>query len=1023
MAKLRVHELAKEFGMASKEMETRIKEMGFPIKNYMSTLEDYEVQEIRRKLQEESQKEKQEKEVQVKKPVKRRHKVVRIKKVRIKKKAAEAVEPSGESALSPSPDTKEQATESVTPVQSERPEEQDATAAPAATANAPIESAADEVKAPEGEESVPAPGSESESTGETDKAVAEDVSEEPPEEAPSVKAEDVKLKSAEKKETAEDTETAGPMPEESEDKAQGQKKESVSVEANQEGPSDKKSHVQVEEAKERQAKEKAPERPPEKPKDEKGAEPKEKAGPAKKSETKLDAKKEAKTKKKKAPKQFVKIVDRVKIDLSKTAKPARPSKPERPRKGAPSRPQPSEGATTGPVPDVGGGMHKKGRKKGKRVVQGSELGGGKRQKNVKQRWGKHKSIDRILAEEEGLIKGKKGGKGKQQAQPVGTAPIKAEKRKFAIYETIQPVEMAKKMGVKVGDIIMKLMALGVMVTANQSIDYETAALIADEFGYEIEKKAVAEDLVQMEEERETGEEEPRPPVITVMGHVDHGKTSLLDAIRRADVAAGEAGGITQHIGAYRVKLNSGNEVVFLDTPGHEAFTSMRARGASITDIVVLVVAADDGVMAQTREAIDHARAADVPIIVAVNKIDKPGAEPDRVKRELAEAGLVPEDWGGDTIFVNVSAKEGTGIDELLDMMVLQAEVLELKADPKRRARGHVIESRLDKGRGPVATLLVEEGTLKVGQAMVAGLYHGKVRAMMNDRGEKIKEAGPATPVEVQGLSGVPDPGSEFVVLEDEKKAREVAEYRQLKSREAELVKGAGVSLENMFRKMEEDKLKVLNIVLKADVQGSLEALTDSLKKLATDKIRIEIVRGGIGAITESDVLLATASKAIVLGFNVKPVPQAKALAEQEGIEIRFYDVIYHAIDEIKAAMVGMLEPVYREVDLGRAEVRETFHISRVGTIAGCKVIEGVIRRNAEARLLRDNVVVYKGKIASLKRFKDDAREVQAGYECGIGFDKFNDIKVGDVIQAYEMEEVAPDLGTSVSDKQDSDEEK
>ncbi len=999
MAKIRVHELAKEFGIASKEMEARIKDMGFPIKNYMSTLEDYEVQEIRRRLRAASEK-KEEKEAPPKKVVRRRHKVVRIKKVVRLKKTEPQETPAAEEVEKP------QAPEAL------KPEVQPEEAAPAETQ---IEAKLEEKEKEGPEVSAPTPAAEKPAPEEPETEIPEaELQKSPPEPEAEAATEETAPEKVETKEEAEE-------------KKEHLTEEAVAAEAaEQPSPAAEETaekavpeELKTEEQKAEEAQPAAEAETAEKPSEARLKKPEEKTEEKPKPKAAKEEKKTEAEAKKKPPKQYVKIVDRVKIDLSKTAKPVRPtrpSRPERPRKGA-AGPRPGGGAgpSTGPAPEAAAGMPKKGRKKGKRVVQGSELGGGKRHKNVKQRWGKHKSIDRILAEEEGLIKGKKGGK-KQHVQPQGTAPIKAEKRKFAIYETIQPVEMAKKMGVKVGDIIMKLMTLGVMVTANQSIDYETAALIADEFGYEIEKKAVAEDLVQMEEEKATGKGEPRPPVITVMGHVDHGKTSLLDAIRRADVAAGEAGGITQHIGAYRVKLASGNDVVFLDTPGHEAFTSMRARGASITDIVILVVAADDGVMAQTREAIDHSKAAGVPIIVAVNKIDKPGAEPDRVKRELAEIGLVPEDWGGDTIFVNVSAKQGTGIDELLDMMVLQAEVLELKADPNRRARGHVIESRLDKGRGPVATLLVEEGTLRVGEAMVAGLYHGKVRAMINDHGEQIKEAGPATPVEIQGLSGVPEPGSEFTVLEDEKKAREVAEYRQRKSREAELVKGAGVSLENMFQKMEQDKLKVFNIVLKADVQGSLEAVTDSLKKLATDKIRLEVVRGGIGAITESDVLLAAASNAIILGFNVKPVPKAKALAEQEGVEIRFYDVIYHAIDEIKAAMVGMLEPVYREVDLGRAEVRETFHITKVGTIAGCKVIDGVIKRNAEARLLRDNVVVHKGRIASLKRFKDDAKEVQAGYECGIGFEKFNDIKVGDVIEAYEMEEMAPDLGVSIADQ-------
>ncbi|MCD4754561.1 MAG: translation initiation factor IF-2, partial [Deltaproteobacteria bacterium] len=505
----------------------------------------------------------------------------------------------------------------------------------------------------------------------------------------------------------------------------------------------------------------------------------------------------------------------------------------------------------------------------------------------------------------------------------------------------------------------------------------------------------------------------RPPVITIMGHVDHGKTSLLDAIRKADVASKEAGGITQHIGAYHVTLPAGQEVVFLDTPGHEAFTAMRSRGAKVTDIVILLVAADDGVMAQTREAIDHARAAKVPIIVAINKIDKPGANPEKVKGELAEQGLIPEDWGGETICINISAKEKTGIEELLEMMALQAEVMELKADPNRPARGHVIEAKLDKGRGPVATLLISEGTLHIGDALVCGMHSGRVRAMFDDKGERIKTAGPSMPVEIQGLSGVPEAGNEFTVLSDDKRAREVAEYRHRKIREAELFKGSKVSLENVFEKLREEELKELNIVLKTDVQGSVEALLEALRKLSTQEIKVNFVRSGIGAITESDVLLASASDAIIIGFNVKPSPQAKALAEREHVDIRFYDVIYHAIEEIKSAMVGLLEPVYEEKTLGRAEVRDVFHIAKVGTVAGSYVLDGLIQRNVQARLLRDNVVAYNGKIASLRRFKEDVKEVQAGYECGIGFERFNDVKTGDIIEAYVMEEKTPVLGEPI----------
>ncbi len=672
---------------------------------------------------------------------------------------------------------------------------------------------------------------------------------------------------------------------------------------------------------------------------------------------------------------------------------------------------------------------KKQKKKAKRVVdfvEASKKKATKAKKKAKQKLRLNdlvaeaeeikKEVEQATKAEESFIepdskgkKDKKEAKQEDKQQKPSTLPPKASKRKIHIYETIQVGELAQRMGVKVSDVIKKLMELGIMATANQSIDYEAAVLVAADFGYEVEKRAVAEDLLDMVENIEGGEPQPRPPVVTVMGHVDHGKTSLLDAIRKADVASKEAGGITQHIGAYTVTLPSGKEVVFLDTPGHEAFTAMRARGAKVTDIVILVVAADDGVMAQTKEAIDHARAAGVPIIVAINKIDKPEANPERVKRELAELGLIPEEWGGETIFCEISAKKKIGIEDLLEMLALQAEVLELKADPKRPAKGNVIEAKLDKGRGPVATVLIKEGTLHVGDALVCGLHYGKVRAMINDRGKRIKEAGPSMPVEIQGLSGVPNAGDEFVVLPDEKKAREVAEYRQRKEREAALAKSAKISLDSIFEKMQESDLKELNIVLKTDVQGSLEALKEALEKLSTKDIKVRIVRGGIGAISESDILLASASNAIVIGFNVRPTPQAKSVAEKEHVDVRFYNVIYQAIDDVKNAMVGLLEPVYEEEILGKAEVRQTFRVPKVGTVAGCFVLEGVIKRNAEARLLRDNVVIYTGRIASLRRFKDDVKEVQSGYECGIGLEKFNDIKVGDVIEAFVMKEVKPVL--------------
>jgi translation initiation factor IF-2 len=545
-----------------------------------------------------------------------------------------------------------------------------------------------------------------------------------------------------------------------------------------------------------------------------------------------------------------------------------------------------------------------------------------------------------------------------------------------------------------------------MATINQSLDLDTASLLAGEFGYEVENVSFNEQEFLAPTEADKDEDlKPRPPVVPIMGHVDHGKTSLLDAIRMSNVTDGEAGGITQHIGAYHVQTNRG-EIVFLDTPGHEAFTTMRMRGAQVTDIVILVVAADDGVMDQTREAISHSKAAGVPIVVAVNKMDKEGANPDNVKRELAELGLAPEDWGGDTIFAHVSAKQKQGIDELLEMVLLQAEVMELKANPDKHARGHIVEARLDKGRGPVGTMLISEGTLNQGDSFVSGIHFGKVRAMFNDQGKKIKSAGPAMPVEIQGFDGLPEAGDELFVVDDEKVARRIAQSRAMKQREKILSAKTKVTLESFLASKPNDEAQTLNLVLKADVQGSLEAVTEALNKLSTDEVKISVVHGGAGAITESDILLAGASEAIIIGFNVRPNLKVKQIAEQEGVEIRFYDIIYKLVQEVKDAMSGMLAPDIEEVYLGQAEVRATFSVPKVGMIAGCFVADGKITRGGKARLLRDGVVIYTGQVASLRREKDDVREVAKGYECGIGLEKFNDVKVGDSIEVFETKEVA-----------------
>mgnify|MGYP003385097964 FL=1 len=573
-------------------------------------------------------------------------------------------------------------------------------------------------------------------------------------------------------------------------------------------------------------------------------------------------------------------------------------------------------------------------------------------------------------------------------------------------------EFAELIGQRPADIVRKLMEMGQMLTFNQPMNLDAASMIAEESGVKLEVavEKAGEELLQ--DVVETGGEErlePRPPVVTIMGHVDHGKTSLLDAIRETKVAEGEAGGITQHIGAYTVPVR-GKLVTFLDTPGHEAFTSMRARGAKVTDIVILVVAADDGVMPQTIEAIHHAKAAGVQLIVAMNKIDKPEANPDRVRNALSEHGLISEAWGGDTIMVEVSAKKKTGLDTLLEMILLQSEVLELKADPHRQAKGTVIEAKIERGRGPVATVLVQSGTLKVGDVYVVGTFSGRVRALIDDRGVKAQQAGPSIPVEVIGLPGVPSAGDVFQVVSDERVAREIAEERAQKRRAAELGGPAKVSLDDLFAKIQEGSVKELAIVIKTDVQGSSEALAGSVEKLSTEAVKLRVIHNGVGGVMESDVLLAAASRAIIIGFNVRPEPKAASLAEQQGVDIRLYTIIYDAIADIKAAMEGLLEPTLKERTLGRAEVRQVFTIPKAGTVAGSYVVDGTISRaSAGVRVIRDNVVVYQGKLGSLRRFKDDVREVQQGYECGLSVENFNDVKVGDIIEAYAIDKIAAKL--------------
>ncbi len=591
-------------------------------------------------------------------------------------------------------------------------------------------------------------------------------------------------------------------------------------------------------------------------------------------------------------------------------------------------------------------------------------------------------------------------------------------RNITITEGISVKDLAEKLGIRAKDLIARLLARGVFATINQTLDAELASEMARFFGADTNVITFEEQAAKEVSDAAAGEEGaavegvPRPPVVTIMGHVDHGKTTLLDSIRSTDVAGGEAGGITQHIGAYKVTVQDkqspayGRQIVFLDTPGHEAFTRMRSRGAKATDIVVLVVAADDGVMPQTLEAIDHAHAAEVPIIVAVNKIDKPGALPDRVKKQLGDRGLMPEEWGGTTVFVDVSAKQKTNLNLLMEMICLVADLQELTATPDRPAQGVVLEAKLDRGRGPVATVLVQNGTLHDSDNFVVGNVYGKVRAMFDDRGNSLEEAPPSTPVEILGMEGLPQAGDQFVVVADRDKARGISEYREQKTREATLAKSSRVSLEGLAEQLKTAGTKELNIILKADVGGSVEVLTDLLSKLSNDKVRLKVLHSGVGAITETDVLLASASNAIIIGFSVRPERKAQELADQEKVDIRLHSIIYELQDEIKRAMTGLLEPTIKETYQGRAQVKETFRIPKVGTIAGCTVTDGLIKRDSEVRLLRDNVVVFKGKVGSLRRFKDDASQVTNGMECGISIANYSDIKVGDVIEAFVTEKVA-----------------
>ncbi len=715
----------------------------------------------------------------------------------------------------------------------------------------------------------------------------------------------------------------------------------------------------------------------------------------------------AKTKKKAPAKKVSKVVKPItaktaaKAAALKKAEAAKAPAKKETRPKAPPKPKAAKAKKDKPESD----KQKASRKLGLKVVIRPEEAGKKKEAKAP----KEKPAAKKKKEEPKSAPAKTAKhKAPEQAPPVEMA---VEEEGFEIVQLTDNIplrDLAEKLKCTPNDIIMDLMALGTMATINQSLSLEVASKIADQRGFEVEVVTPELEIGFEEEEEDDVEKDriPRPPIVTIMGHVDHGKTSLLDAIRKTNVTSLEAGGITQHIGAYQVAIKD-SIITFLDTPGHEAFTAMRARGAQVTDIVVLVVAADDGVKPQTLEAIHHANAAGVPLLVAINKIDKPDAKPEEVKKQLADQGLLPEDWGGQTIFTEVSAIQGQGIDHLLELILLQAEIMELKANPTLRARGVIIEAHLDKGRGPVATLMVQKGKLKIGDPFIAGNYFGKVRAMVNDQNKGIREATLSTPVEVIGLPEVPNPGDTFMAVKDEKRARQLSNLKIQRQRESVLSRKPRITMEDLHQEIVEGKFQELNLIIKADVQGSIQAVQEAFKKLETEKVRVKIIHDAVGGITESDILLASASDALIIGFNVRPTLKAEAMAAKEKVDMRLYSIIYEAIDDIKKALEGLLEPSFKERILGRAEVREIFSIPKVGVIAGCQVISGTLERNSKARLVRDNVVVYEGKIQSLRRFKDDVKEVASGYECGLALDKFQDLKQGDIVEPFVLEEVAP----------------
>jgi translation initiation factor IF-2 len=948
MAKIRVYELARELKIESKKLVDDLNAGGLQVKNYMSTLDEAMASKARNIVSGSVS------EVVVEKRVKPR--IIR------RRKKIVPVEPK--------------------PVEpSEEGEEPSADGAPEAISESPV---VEEASSP-----APTEGGSPETAERTETAVSDDDAQAPAEvisEAPEAPKEESKAPAA----------TVVAPPPEVSDETVAEKPEVIEEESPVQGPS-----VSTEPFEE------------ETPSEKEEAVVKDKKTPSPEKPVKTKGKKGKKRKSEKpakiiSPPEEGPLKNLLARETERKAEKPKTVRPKRGRSGpVPETPQqPLPPKVPVPLPDDGKpSKKKKGWKKEGEDATPKRAVIKRKKKEVYER--------ADLYQDRGKKhKGKKGGKKAREVprkfkQTEITTP-KAIKRRIKVQETVTVTDLAKAMGTKATELLKRLMKLGVMANINQSLDFETASLVADELGFELELASFKEESFFADVEDSPENLVSRPPVVTIMGHVDHGKTSLLDYIRESNIIGGESGGITQHIGAYYVK-REGGDIVFLDTPGHEAFTAMRARGAKITDIIVLVVAADDGAMPQTKEAINHGRAANIPIVVAINKMDKANADPDRVKRELAELDLAPEEWGGDTLLGEISAKTGAGVDDLLQLILLQSEMLELSGNPDREARGSVVEAELDKSRGPVATVLIQNGTLKPGDQFVCGEHFGRVRAMLDSRGRKMESAGPSVPVVLYGISGVPMAGDEFIVVKEEKVAKQIIEHRKEKSKKQEGTKTGLVSLDDLYDRIKDGGVKELNIILKADVQGSAEALAESLIKQSTDAVKLQVIHSATGGITESDVTLASASDAIILGFNVRANPRVLALAEKENIDIRFYDVIYNAINDVRLAMAGLLEPILKENIIGHAEVREIFRVPKIGAVAGCHVTDGHVERNAKIRLLRDDVVVFDGKISSLRRFKEDVKEVQSGYECGIGLENFGDIKPSDVFEIYQLEEVAAEL--------------